>query len=158
MMTKHLVSYVTYQLNSFPNDDAISKTLSPAVIVEGSHKVDLRKEIIPFGSYSMIYTSTTNNMKSRAAEAIALNSARPRGGYYFMNLQRGKLINRYKWTVLPITERVLEDIYDIATDKKQPMLPNKGEPTYEWNPGVIVNNNWDPINNENEIDNNNNNE
>ena len=93
-MTKHLVQNVTSWLNHFPSPAAgsILKTMSPAGIVEGKHKPDMTKKRIPFGCYAMVYTSTTNNMKSRGVEGIALNDAGPKGGTYFMNLETGKMI------------------------------------------------------------------
>ena len=146
-MTKHLMHEVTSWLNSFPTNDSICTNMSPAMIVEGKPKPDVSKKIIPFGSYAMVYTSTSNNMKSRAIEGIALSSAGPKGGYYFLSLQTGKRIHGYSWTTLPITDAVINDVHELAAYEKQPSMPNKGEPIYEWNPGRAIN---DPIYNDNE--------
>ena len=72
LMVKSLVEGVVGMMNAFPSKQGISDTLSPSTIVEGKSKLDLKRKIITFGTYALIYTTTSNNMKSRAVPGIAL--------------------------------------------------------------------------------------
>ena len=137
LMTKHLVKTITRWLNEFPSEASICKTMSPVGIIEGKEKPDMNKKRLPFGSYAVVYSSTTNNMKSRGIEAIALSDVGNGGGHYFMNLATGKQIHGYDWTSLPITEQVIDRVHDLAMDEKQPSI-KPGEPTFEWTPGVPI--------------------
>ena len=142
LMTLELISDVNKWLNMFPTDDAICKTMSPAMILEGTHKPDMSKQRVPFGTYAIVYTSTSNNMKSRSVEAIALTDAGPKGGCYFMNIETGKKIHGHKWTVVPISDRVIEMIHEIGIYEKRPLLM-KDEIRYEWEPGVTIHDYYD---------------
>ena len=57
-------------INAFPSKNSISDTVSPATIVEGKPKLDFSKPKISFGSYALVYTQTTNDMKTRADSPV----------------------------------------------------------------------------------------
>lgn len=137
LMTKHLMKYITEWLNMFPSENSVSKSMSPASIVEGIGKPDMKKNRVPFGTYVMLYSETNNNMKERGVEAIALSDAGPRSGYYFMSLKSGKQLHGYSWKVLPITDLVIDRVEELAIDENQPYLPDT-YPTFEWSPGQQV--------------------
>ena len=120
-MTLELISAVNKWLNIFPPDNAICKTMSPAMILDGTHKPDMSKQRVPFGTYAVVYANTSNNMKSRSVEAIALTDAGPKGGCYFMNIETGKKIHGHKWTVLPISDRIIDMIHEIGIHEKRPL-------------------------------------
>lgn len=84
LMVKSLIESRIMWLNRFPSTNGLSTTLSPSTIVTGEPKPDMRKSRIPFGSYAMVYTSTSNDMKARSVPAIALVESNNLGGCYFM--------------------------------------------------------------------------
>ena len=72
LMVRSLVEGIIAVLNAFSSKNAVSSTISPATIVEGKAKLDLKRKMIPFGAYALVYTLTTNDNKPRAVPAIAL--------------------------------------------------------------------------------------
>ena len=93
LMVRSLIEAITEVLNAFPSKNGISSTLSPSTIIEGKPKFDFSRAMITFGSYAMVYTSTTNSMKRRSVPAIALRRSNSAGGHYFMSLYSGKRIH-----------------------------------------------------------------
>ena len=54
-------------------------------------------------------------MVTRTIGAIALRpTGNVQGGFYFMSLSTGKIISRYRWTVLPMPQEVIERLHQIA--------------------------------------------
>ena len=98
LMVRSLVEGVVGMMNAFPSKQGISNTLSPSTIVEGKAKLDLARKMITFGSYAVVYTGTSNNMKSRAVPGIALRRSNNAGGHYFMSLDSVKRIHGYSGT------------------------------------------------------------
>ena len=62
LMTKHLVEGAVHWLNAFPPSNGIRKTLSPDNIVAGTPRPNLNKKKIAYGSHTIVYTDTNNNM------------------------------------------------------------------------------------------------
>ena len=52
---------------------------------------------IAFGSYAMVHIGSTNTMKNRCVQAIALKASNDYGGYYFMNIFTKKQKHIYNW-------------------------------------------------------------
>ena len=121
-MVRSLIEAITEVLNAFPSKTGISSTLSPSTIIEGKPKFDFSRAMITFGSYAMVYTSTTNSMKRRSVPAIALRRSNSAGGHYFMSLYSGKRIHGYKWDVLPIDEHVITRVEQMAEKEEQPIM------------------------------------
>ena len=71
-MVRSFVEVIADVLNTFPSEGSISETLSLSTIVEGKPKMYSSKDIVVFGTYLLVYTGTTNDMKPRAVSAIAL--------------------------------------------------------------------------------------
>ena len=61
-------------------------------------------------------------MRARTMPAIALRSSGSGNGWYFMTLETGKRILRYKWTSFPIPDSVVERVHTLANEFK---LKNK---------------------------------
>ena len=72
-MVPSLIPCVVKWINESPSENGISSTMIPAMIVEGKGKPNFNHKCITFGSYDMVYTGTTNDMKRRSVPAIALN-------------------------------------------------------------------------------------
>jgi hypothetical protein len=137
LMIRSLIEGIVDVLNAFPSSGGISDTLSPSTIVEGKPKLDLSKDIIVFGAYTLVYTDTANDMKSRAVPAVALRRSNNAGGHYFMSLYSGKRIHGYKWKELPIDEYVIARVEELAKDQNQPLM-HGGVPNFEWTPGDSI--------------------
>ena len=67
VMTIGLISGAIKWLNVFPSMTGVSKTLSPATIVQGLPKPNMKYKHIVFGSHAMVYTGTNNKMDARSA-------------------------------------------------------------------------------------------
>ena len=140
-MIRSLVESVVGMMNAFPSKQGISDTLSPSTIVEGKPKLDLKRKIITFGTYALVYTGTSNNMKSRAVPGIALRRSNSSGGHYYMSLHSGKGIHGFIWDELPIDEYAIERVESLAAEQGQPLMRD-GTPIFEWAPGQQVEDMW----------------
>ena len=137
LMVRSLLESVVDLLNHFPSKNSVSKTMSPATIVEGKPRLDLSQKRLPFGAYAQAWVGTYNNMTSRSIEGIALQASNLHGGFYFMSLETGKEINCYKWEELPITNAVISRVKELAEIEKQPKI-HKGQLPFEWAPGQLI--------------------
>ena len=142
VMTTNLVKSVVMWLNAFPSTSGISRDVSPASIVEGRSKPNMNIARVPFGSYAICYTKTTNTMKSRAIRGIALMESNETGGHYFMNLTSGKKVNCFKWEELPIDDEVISRVNKLAKDENQPEM-EIGYPDFEWEHGHEIQDTFD---------------
>ena len=127
---------VTRSLNQFPSENGISNVLSPLAIVTGKEMVDFNKIKGAFGDYVQVHETAdiTNTMAPRSVGGILLNMTPNDSGYYeFMNLNTGKLLTRRRFTVLPITQQVVERVEQIAKDQGMKEIKN-GCLNFEWNP------------------------
>ena len=114
LMTMSLIEHITDLLNLFPSKGSISQNMSPATIVEGKPKIDFKQKRLPYGAYAQVWIGTKNNMMQRAVPGIALKASNSKGGFYFMSLYTGKRINSYVWEELPISDKVIERVEEIA--------------------------------------------
>ena len=92
--------------------------MSPAKIVEGKPKLDLCQKRLPYGAYAKIWIGTENNMTEREVPGIAFRASNTKGGFYFMSLYTGKRINSYVWGKLPILDKIIERVKEIAQQQK----------------------------------------
>ena len=135
MMIK-LVGTTMHELNQVPNMNGISDSMSPITIVTGQQMVNYRDLKASYGAYAQVHESNdiANNTHPRTVGAIALGISPNRSGYYeFMNLNTGKLLSRKRFTILPITDAVIQRVEQLAEEEKQPKIIN-GCPKFEWNP------------------------
>jgi hypothetical protein len=114
-MIIEMVYYSTFWLNSFPADDGISDTLSPRALVVGS-QIDYAKHCkLEFGTYVQTHEEHDNSMATRTTGAIALRpTGNEQGGYYFMSLTTGRVLNRNHWTALPMPGEVIDRVHALA--------------------------------------------
>ena len=131
LMVIGLVHAAVKWINVFPSKNGVSKSMSPATIVLGSPKPNMKYKRIVFGSYAMAYAGTSNKMKSRSIPAIALNPSNEHGGHYFISLYTGKRLNSYEWKELPIDEDVIDRINELAEKEEAPLM-KKGYPVFTW--------------------------
>jgi hypothetical protein len=110
-----MIYYSTFWLNSFPAADGISDTLSPRAIVVGT-RLDYAKHCqLEFGSYVQTHEEHDNSMATRTTGAIALRpTGNDQGGYYFFSLNTGRVLNRNRWTMLPMPADVIDRVHAIA--------------------------------------------
>ena len=136
VMTVGLVMGSIKLLNAFPSATGVSKTMSPATIVLGLPKPNMKYKRIVFGSNALVYTGTNNNMDARSMPAIALNSSNEHGGHYFMSLYSGKRIHSYEWKELPIDEDVIDRVEELAETEEAPEM-KRGYLIFTWKQRVL---------------------
>jgi len=75
---------------------------------------------LEFGTYVQVHEKHNNSMESRTSGAIALcPSGSEQGRHYFLSLHTGKRILRNHWTVLPITNDMVDAVHRLAATSKQ---------------------------------------
>jgi hypothetical protein len=114
-MVAELIYYCVFWLNSFPARDGISNTLSPRSIVTGSH-IDFNKHCkLEYGAYVQAHEEHDNTMATRTTGALALRpTGNTQGSYYLYSLSTGRVINRNKWTALPMPQEVITRVHNLA--------------------------------------------
>jgi hypothetical protein len=107
LMIISLVTVTIKWINAFPPTNGISKTMSPAMIVQGLPKTNMRYKRIVYGSYALVYIGTNNDQRARSVQAVALNPSNEHGGHYFMSLYSRKRLHSYEWKKLPIDDDII---------------------------------------------------
>ena len=169
LMVRGLIVEAVKWINAFPSMSGISRTMSPATIVQGLPKPNMKYKRIVFGAHAMVYTATNNKLEARSVPAVALNSSNEHGGHYFMSLYSGRRIHSYEWKELPIGEDVVERVEELAINEDATEM-KRGYPIFTWKNRIIdsglnvtdnIDENMDieelqiqdvPDNNENEMD------
>ena len=104
--------------NMFTIKGGISDTQSPSEIVLG-RKLNFNNHCkIEHGQYVQTHEEHSNDMQSRTLGAIATRPSNDAGGYYFISLQTGRVINRRSWTPLPMPSAVVEQVHRLARRAK----------------------------------------
>ena len=88
-----------------------------------------------FGSYSLAYTDTSNNINRRSIPYIVLNETNNRRGNYLMILYTVNILHSYEWTEIPIENDITEKVNQLSSNEKGPLVKNK-YPMFEWAPGI----------------------
>ena len=122
-MVMELAKAVVYWLNSVPSNTGVSPTMSPRTIVTGQ-LLDYHKHCrYKFGEYVQTHEEHDNSLLSRTVGAIALRpTGNQQGGYFFMSLHTGCIINRLHATKLPMPAEVIIRVDQLA--KAQNMIPS----------------------------------
>jgi hypothetical protein len=104
-----------FWLNSFPANYGISDTLIPCAIIVGS-RVDYAKHCqLEFGSYVQTHEVYDNSMVTHTMGSIALHpTGNEQGGYFFLSLATGRVLNRNRWTALPMPAEVIDRVHVLA--------------------------------------------
>ena len=121
-MVMELAKAVVYWLNSVPSNTGVSPTMSPRTIIMGQ-LLDYHKHChYKFGEYVQTHEEHDNSLQSRTVGAIALRpTGNQQGGYFFMSLHTGRIINRLHATKLPMPS-VITRVEQLA--KAQNMIPS----------------------------------
>ena len=122
-MVMELAKAVVYWLNSVPSNTGVSPTMSPRTIITGQ-LLDYHKHCrYEFGEYVQTHEEHDNSLLSRTVGAIALRpTGNQQGGYFFMSLHTGRIINRLHATKLPMPSEVIIRVDQLA--KAQNMIPS----------------------------------
>ena len=65
LMVRSLIEAIVESLNAFPSPTGISKTMSPSTIVEGKPKPNFGAKMITYGSYALVHSGTSNDIKAK---------------------------------------------------------------------------------------------
>jgi hypothetical protein len=104
-----------FWLNSFPNQNGISRQYSPRTMVVGQQINYNKRSQLEFGTYVPTQEEHDNSMPSHTTGAIALRPiGNAQGGYLFMSLTSGQHLNRYNWTVLPMPQDLINRVNILA--------------------------------------------
>ena len=87
LMVRALTAEAVKWINAFPSMSGISRTMSPATIVQGLPKPNMKYKRIVFGAHAMVYAGTNNKLEARCVPAVALNLSNEHGGHYFTDLR-----------------------------------------------------------------------
>ena len=122
-MVMKLAKAVVYWLNSVPSNTGVSPTMSPRTIVTGQ-LLDYHKHCrYEFGENVQTHEEHDNSLLSHTVGAIALRpTGNQQGGYFFMSLHTGRIINRLHATKLPMPAEVIIRVDQLA--KAQNMIPS----------------------------------
>ena len=122
-MVMELAKALVYWLNSVPSSTGVSPTMSPRTIITGQ-LLDYHKHCrYEFGEYIQTHEEHDNSLLSRTVGAIALRpTGNQQGGYFFMSLHTGRIINRLHATKLPMPSEVIMRAEQLA--KAQNMMPS----------------------------------
>jgi acetolactate synthase regulatory subunit len=108
-MVVEMVYFSNFWLNSFPAMDGISETMSPRAIVVGTQLDYVKHCKLEFGTYVQTHEEHDNSMATRTTGAIALRpTGNEQGGYFFFSLTTGRVLNRNRWTALPMPADVID--------------------------------------------------
>ena len=122
-MVMELAKAMVYWLNSIPSNTGVSPMMSPRTIITGQ-LLDYHKHCrYEFGEYVQTHEEHDNSLLSHTVGAIALRpTGNQRGGYFFMSLHTGRIINRLHATKLPMPSEIIIRVDQLA--KAQNMIPS----------------------------------
>ena len=118
-MLTHMIFYVVKLLNYFPAKGGVSDQYGPKAILAGE-VIQYKYYSMPFGTYCQIHEEDAprNSMAARTRGAISLGpSGNIQGGQNFYTLNTGTVVCRRSWTVVPMTETVIERVNKLAEDQ-----------------------------------------
>ena len=137
VMLKALVAFCVFWINFFPAMGGVSKTVSPRTIITEVPPDFTTHCRIPFGAYAQVYenpTYTNDTEEPRTVGAIALGpSGNLQGGYKFMSLNTGQVLDRTSFKELPMPADVIKCVNDLGLKDKQ-----KAELTFADRNGNIL--------------------
>ena len=113
-----MVRHVCRWLNVFCPKDGVSNTISPCALITGV-KLDYAKHCrVEVGAYVQVHDEphpTNNTDKERTTGAIALeHNGNLQGGYKFLSLTTGRVLDRRNFTILPVTNDVIRRVHELA--------------------------------------------
>ena len=118
-----VMRYATFFTNALPAPSGISKTLSPAAMMN-DYFLDYSKHCrLQFMQYVLIHNESKNNLNPRVSHALNLGpTGDAQGNHLFLNIETNKIVKRLcnKWTVTPMPDNVPGMIHRLATADKMP--------------------------------------
>ena len=110
-----IVSTCTLWLNVNPPTDGITRNINPRELMTGT-KIDYNKHICAeFGEYVQVHEEHDNSMNTHTTGAIATKpTGNIQGGHWFYSLTTGRMLDRQKWTFVPMPAEVIERITALA--------------------------------------------
>ena len=110
-----MVYAANYWLNMFPRKGGISQTMSPRTLLTGLTMNYNRHCRLEFGEYVQTHEEHDNSLNPRTIGALALRpTGNVQGGYFFFSLTTGKVINRMRWTSIPMPKDVIDRVERMA--------------------------------------------
>ena len=110
-----MVYAANYLLNMFPRKGGVSKTLSPRALLTGKTWSYTTHCKLEFGDYVQTHEEHDNSMAAWTIGAIALRpTGNSQGGYFFFSLTTGRVLNRGRWTSLPMPNEVIDRVHRMA--------------------------------------------
>jgi hypothetical protein len=115
MLVCQMVSACNFWLNIYPPKDGVSQNINPRELITGI-KIDYNKHIrAEFGEYVQVHEEHDNSMQTRTTGAIATRpTGNAQGGHWFYSLTTGRMLDRQKWTPLPMPADVIEPMNVLA--------------------------------------------
>ena len=104
-----------FWLNSLPLHSSFDNELSPCTIVTWQ-KLDFKQHCrFQFREYVQTHEEHDNSMSSRTVGALALcPTGNAPGGFYFMSLSTGQVLNRLCTMALPMPDNVVDQVHRLA--------------------------------------------
>ena len=115
MLVVQMVSACNFWLNVYPPKDGVSRQINPRELITGI-KIDFNKHIrAEFGEYVQVHEEHDNSMQPRTTGAIATRpTGNTQGGFWFYSLTTGRMLDRRRWTALPMPQDVIDRITVLA--------------------------------------------
>jgi hypothetical protein len=115
MLIVQMVSTCNFWLNIYPPKDGVSRNINPRELITGV-QIDYNKHIrAEYGEYVQVHEEHDNSMKTRTTGAIATRpTGNVQGGHWFYSLTTGRMLDRMRWTPLPMPADVIERVAALA--------------------------------------------
>ena len=123
VIVKETVKHCMKMLNAIPPKSGLTTQLSPRNIVTGKTLNYKHHFKMPIGDYAQVHEEEQprNSMAERTLGAICLGPIdNVQGGYKFMSLRTGKMIKRYAWTPIPMTQEVIDRVLSFGEQENVP--------------------------------------
>ncbi len=110
-----MVSTCNFWLNVYPPKDGVSQKINPRELITVV-QIDYIKHIrAEFGEYVQVHEEHDNSMQARTTGAIATKpTGNAQGGFWFYSLTTGRMLDRRRWTPLPMPQDVIDRITVLA--------------------------------------------
>ena len=138
-----------FWLNSLPPQSNFGNALSPRTIMTGQ-RLDFKRHCrFQFGEYVQTHEQHNNSMMSRTVGALALRpTGNAQGGFYFLSLSTGRVLNRLRATALPMPDNVVDQVHRMARQQRA----NPGLIFGTRTAGEVVSEDMDDFNDDGEDD------
>ena len=115
-----MLKYATFWINALLRKSGVSNDLGPGTILDGIEPDFNLHYKIPLGTYCQVHEGDVpmNTNAPRTIGAIYLGpSGNLQGGYEFLSISTGRIVNRRAFTELPMPTEVVDFINRMAEDE-----------------------------------------